>query len=274
MNAALIDNGSLEPGAHRNLRRIAAAVGQLAGTAVAAVSWRHSDRIPEAALDGRKAWTLEAWVRNQVAGGEREFVFIPFFACPQGAVGSSLREELEALALETGLGFTFTAGLSSDLASIAAERVVEAIASLGLDCPAVVVVDHGGPSAASAEVRNAVAARVREVLGKAIGPVSAASMESPAGPGFQFNRPLFSELLSSPALAARDTVVVPLFLAPGRHAGPGGDLERIARAAEARRAGLRCHFAGLVGTHPRVPEILALPLRAAARTSNLQLETP
>jgi sirohydrochlorin ferrochelatase len=274
MKAALIDNGSLEPEAHRNLRRIAAAVGELAGIAVAAVSWRHSDRIPEAALGGRKAWTLEAWVRDQVAGGEREFVFVPFFACPQGAVGSSLRGDLEALALESGLEFTFTAGLSSDLASIAAERVVEAIALQGLDRPAVIVVDHGGPAAAAADVRNAVADGVREVLGASIGPLSAASMESPEGPGFQFNRPLFSELLSSPAFEARDTVVVPLFLAPGRHAGPGGDLERIARAAEARRAGLRCHFAGLVGTHPRVPEILALPLRAAARTNNLQLEKP
>jgi hypothetical protein len=274
MKAALIDNGSLEPDAHRNLRRIAALVGELAGIAVDAVSWKHSDRIPETALGGRKALTLEAWVRDEVAGGEREFVFIPFFVCPQGAVGSCLRGDLEALALETGMEFTFTAGLSSDLASIAAERAFETVTSLGLDRPAVILVDHGGPAAASAGVRNAVSNGMREVLGKSIGPLSAASMESPDGPEFQFNRPLFSELLSSPAFAARDTVVVPLFLAPGRHAGPGGDLERIARAWEARRPGLRCHFTGLVGTHPRVPGILALPLRAATRISNLQLETP
>lgn len=273
MKAALIDNGSLEPEAHRNLRRIAASVGKRAGIAVAAVSWKHSNRIPEAALDGTRAWTLESWVREELAAGEREFVFIPFFACPQGAVGSRLREDLEALAIETGLDFAFTAGLSPELASIAAERVIEASAPLGLDRPAVIVVDHGGPSAEAAEVRNAVAEGLRKALGESIGSVSAASMESPAGPGFQFNRPLFSELLLSPALAAADTVIVPLFLAPGRHAGPGGDLERIALAAEAKRPGLRCHFAGLVGTHPRVPDILALSLRAKARTDNLQLET-
>jgi sirohydrochlorin ferrochelatase len=99
-------------------------------------------------------------------------------------------------------------------------------------------------------------------------------MESPDGPDFAFNRPLFSEILSSPVLQGGNTVVAPLFLAPGRHAGPDGDLARIARAAEARREGLRCHFAGLVGTHPRVPEIISRPLRAAARTGTLQLATP
>ena len=46
MKAALIDNGSLEPAAHRNLRRLAAAVGERAGMRVEAVSWKHSDRIP------------------------------------------------------------------------------------------------------------------------------------------------------------------------------------------------------------------------------------
>ncbi len=275
MKAALIDNGSLEPGAHRNLRRLAAAVGERAGIPVAAVSWKHSDRIPAAELDGKRASKLESWVRRQVAGGEREFVFVPFFICPQGAVGSALREDLEALALEAAaFEFTLAEGLSSSLASIAVDRAVEAIAAHGLVRPSVIVVDHGGPAAASAGLRNAIASRVRASLGDSIATLWAASMESPAGPGFDFNRPLFSELLLSPALAAADTVVVPLFLAPGRHAGPGGDLARMARAAEARRPGLRCRFAGLVGTHPRVPGILSRPLRAAALKSNLQLQTP
>jgi len=275
MKAALMDNGSIEPAAHRNLRRLAAEVGKRAGMRVEAVSWKHSDRIPAAELDGRNAWTLAPWVRSGVADGEREFVFIPFFVSPQGAVGSALRADLEALALETGgLEFSFTEGLSDGLAAIAADRILEAMAARGLNRSAVIVVDHGGPAEESAKIRNRVAAEIRGILGDGIGPLFAASMESPEGLAFAFNRPLFSEILSSPALAGGDTVVAPLFLAPGRHAGPDGDLARLARAAEARRAGLRCHFAGLVGTHPRVPDIISKHLRAAAPAGELQLETP
>ena len=274
MKAALIDNGSLEPAVHQNLRKIAAAVGRIAGMPVTPVSWKHSDRIPAKAFDGEKAWTLSPWVRGCVAQGEREFVFAPFFANPKGAIGLAMRTDLEALAMETGgFEFTFTAGLSRDLAAIVIDRIVETIAQCGLHRPAVIVVDHGGPVATSAELRNAVAMDVLEVLGDSIGPVAAASMESPGGAAFEFNRPLFSELLSSPALAGVDTVVAPLFLAPGRHAGPDGDLVRTARAAESRNAGLRLHFAGLVGTHPRVPEILSRPLQAA-RTNHPHPETP
>jgi hypothetical protein len=275
MKAALIDNGSLESAAHRNLRNLAAAVGARAGIPLAAVSWKHSDRIPASELGGESAWTLAPWVRSQVANGEREFVFAPFFVSPRGAVGSALREDLAALAMETGgFEYVFTAGLSDELAAIVIDRIDEAIASRGLHRPSVIVVDHGGPSAVSAELRDRIAAEAFAALGDGIGPVFAASMESPEGSACSFNRPLLSEILSSPALAAADTVVAPLFLAPGRHAGPDGDLARIARAAEVRRAGLRCHFAGLVGTHAGVPEIISRSLRAAARSNHLQLETP
>ncbi len=80
MKIALIDNGSLEPAAQRNLRAVAAGLAGRVGAPVAAVSWKHSDRVPAAALDGTPAWTLVPWVRSQLADGERQFVFVPFFA--------------------------------------------------------------------------------------------------------------------------------------------------------------------------------------------------
>jgi len=127
----------------------------------------------------------------------------------------------------------------------------------------VIVVDHGGPSSASADVRDAVAAEAREALGGAIRSLSAASMESPDGPAFAFNQPLFADLIGDSSFAVGDIVVAPLFLAPGRHAGPDGDLARAARAAESLRAGCRIRFTDLLGTHPRVPEILSMRLRSA-----------
>jgi sirohydrochlorin ferrochelatase len=266
MKIALIDNGSLEPASHRGLRAAAAAVGEAAGARVEAVSWRHSDWISPSALDGHCAWTLAPWVRAAVAAGEREFVLVPFFISPQGAVAALLQADLDRLAQSSGgFDYALAQGLSADvtLPAIVAERVREASGSLGLFRPAVAVVDHGGPSPESARVRNRVADGARVLLGRAIGPLIAVSMESPDGPEFDFNRPLLADVLAEPGFNSGDVLIAPLFLSPGRHAGPEGDLCRIAGAAQERSPGLRCHFTGLVGTHPGAVEALAASLARA-----------
>lgn len=266
MKVALVDNGSLEPAAHATLRAAAAAIARRAQVPVDAVSWRHSSRIPPGALEGGPAWTLTPWIRARVAEGEREFVFIPFFISPKGAIGSLLQRDLAALAEETGgFEFSFTDGLDAGttLAAIVAERVREAAAARGLGRAAVVVVDHGGPSRASAAVRDRAAQAVRGRLAGAFYPVAAASMEAPGGPGDNFNRPLLSAVLAAAGFDSGDVLIAPLFLSPGRHAGPAGDLEAIARAAQARSPSLRCHFTGLVGTHPAAVESLSGALAAA-----------
>ncbi len=269
MKIALIDNGSLEPEAHEGLRSAAAAIGERAGVAVEAVSWRHSGGIPPGTLQGGPAWTLAPWIRSRVAGGEREFLIVPFFISPQGAVGSALRRDLESLRAETGgIDFSISGGLAPPvLSGIVADRVLEVSRAKGLRSPRVVVVDHGGPSMASGEVRDRVVREAREALGPDAGPMAAASMESPKGPGFEFSRPLLAEALSAPGVHSGDVVVAPLFLLPGRHAGPGGDLERICRDAEARSPGLHCHLTGLVGSHPVAAETLASALAEALRAA-------
>jgi sirohydrochlorin ferrochelatase len=272
MKIALIDNGSLEPAAHACLRAAAAAIGERTGTRVDAVSWRHSGRIPGGALAGGPAWTLVPWIRAQVKAGAREFLLVPFFISPQGAIGSSLREDLDRLrGTEGPFDYAFADGLPADsaLPAIVAGRIRESTSRLGLHRPPVIVVDHGGPSPASALVRNLVADRVRAELGGAIGPLLAASMESPDGPDFAFNRPLLAEALARPGFDSGDVVVAPLFLSPGRHAGPGGDLVRTAREAEARTPRLRCHFTELVGSHPLALETLAGALSRALRVAAL-----
>jgi sirohydrochlorin ferrochelatase len=270
MTIALIDNGSLEKESHRNLRSVAEALAARSGRAVAAVSWKHSDRIPASELGGAPAQTLRPWLRDRLAEGERDFLFVPFFISAQGAIGSALRADLEQAGREVGrFEFGFTQGLASvpgratPLTLILADRIREVLRGDTLIRPAVVVVDHGGPSPASAALRNRVAEEVRAELGAEAGPIAAASMESPPGPGFGFNRPLLAEQLAASGFAAGETVIAPLFLSPGRHAGPGGDLARIARAAESARPGLHCHFAGLIGTHPGAVEALAAGLAAA-----------
>jgi hypothetical protein len=264
MRIVLIDNGSVEAASHEALRAVAEAISAEVHARVDAVSWRHSNRIPPGSLRDGPAWVLAPWMRAQLAAGERRFLFIPFFISPQGAIGSSLRQDIEELREDAGsFEFAFTDGLSAGAAlpAIVSERVRLAAEAARLERPRVVVVDHGGPSRASAAVRDQVAAAVREELGGSASAVRAASMESPKGPGFEFNRPLLSEALVEPGWDAGDVLIAPLFLLPGRHAGPGGDLAAIAREAERRSPELRCHFAELVGTHPLVVETLAGALR-------------
>lgn len=269
MILALIDNGSLEPSAHRQLRTLSVALARRVGVEIHAVSWKHSDRIPAAALDGAAAATLETWLRAQVAGGERDFLFIPFFVSPQGAIGSFLRRDLERMRATLGdFRFQFTPGLaeSGELPRIAADGTRTLISKRRLAQPSVIVVDHGGPSVASAVLRDQIAAEVARLLGPTVGAVAAASLE---GQEFSHNQPLFADLLGSPRFDHGDVVVAPLFLAPGRHAGPHGDLAEIAAAAEdrgvahAQRAPLHCHFTSLIGAHPAVVDVLG---RAALQT--------
>jgi hypothetical protein len=125
--------------------------------------------------------------------------------------------------------------------------VREAIATRGLHRPRVVVVDHGGPSAVSAEVRNQTARAASQLLGDEVSAVAAASME---GEEHAHNHPLLADQLRTDGWNRGDIVVAPLFLSPGRHAGPDGDVAEIIRAAEHATAGtLRVHMAGLIGTH-------------------------
>jgi sirohydrochlorin ferrochelatase len=264
MRIALVDNGSLEPAAHEALRAAAAATGAIAGVEVEAVSWRHSNRIAQGGLAGAPARILDTWVRGHAAAGETQFVIVPYFISPGGAIGSSLRADLDALQASVGpFQCAITDGLDGGcvLDEIVSDLVREAAAAL--QRPSVIVVDHGGPSRAPARIRDRVAGAVRSALGAEIGPVLAASMESPEGEGYSFNRPLLAEALRDPGFNAGDVVIAPLFLSPGRHAGPGGDLARIAREAQAHSPRLRCRFARLVGAHPAAAEFLARALQRA-----------
>ena len=267
MTIALIDNGSLEPDAHRNLRAVALGISQLTGETVHAVSWKHSSRIPGALLDGLPADTLVPWIKRLRLRGEREFLFVPFFISDQGAIGSALRVDLEKLqASEGAFEYAFTDSLATTgaLIEIAAERIKAAAGHL--DRSAVIVVDHGGPSAASAALRDRTAGILRSALGDSVRGLAAASME---GGDYPHNRPLLADQLRAPGFDTGRVVIAPLFLSPGRHAGPDGDLRQITRAAEAASPGLTCTFAELIGTHPLATQALAHSLRQSLRLPSI-----
>jgi len=98
--------------------------------------------------------------------------------------------------------------------------------------PCVILVDHGSPSAKVTAVRDALAESLSARLTGALAQsVSAASMERRAGEAYAFADPLLSACLGSVGDGKSDVVLSMLFLLPGTHAGPGGDIDQICEAA-------------------------------------------
>ncbi len=275
MEYLLIDNGSLQAGAYRNLQAVAQALGMRLGVPVHPVSLLHSRKIDPAELGGERAWTFEPFVRDRIAAGVRSFGFLPFFFGPTGAITRYLPERLEALRARHGpfavsrAPFLFDADVALDraVAKIVADNVRRCILGKRLRRPPVVLVDHGSPLAAVAYARDYIAGQLSVLLSpEEVACVGAASMERREGAEYDFNEPLLERRLRMEGYDAGDVVVAMLFLSPGRHAGPGGDVAEICSAAEADQHGLRCHMTDLVGTRPEVIDLLAA--RFAALHSN------
>jgi hypothetical protein len=272
----LVDNGSLRPEATLALRRLAGAVARRIGRPVAPVSLLHSNKIPPNELEGTPAEVFEAALRFRHGCGERRFLVLPLFFGPSGALAEYIPGRVKLLTAELGpMDVRMAAPVTGKDATMPDARVAEIVAdqtraamrSRSLSSPVVVLVDHGSPQRAVTTVRDAIAQQLVASLGGDARAVMAASMERRAGAVYDFNEPLLERALAGPPCGdgAGDVVLAPLFFFPGRHAGPGGDIDRIARAAESRHPGLRVHIAPLVGEHPVLVDVLVDRWREAVR---------
>lgn len=109
--------------------------------------------------------------------------------------------------------------------------------------PAIVLVDHGSREATANAVVEDVAAALRARLGGRI--VEVAHLEL-AAPGL-------AEAIARCARAgAREVVVQPFFLAPGRHSAR--DVPRLAAEAADRHPGVSIRVAEPLGAHPALVE--------------------
>lgn len=266
----LLDNGSLEPAAVLGLRRIARALGERTGLRVEPVSVRHSKMIPPAELEGVPAETIEGALAARAAAGVRRFKLVPMFFGPSGALTNFLPFVVKRVGekhpdLEVGICPLLHQAGDSRLAQILAANIEAVARSLpAVDEPRpVALVDHGSPVREVTAVRDALAAEVAAILGDACN-VAACSMERSDGAEFDFNEPLLEALLTKKPWNEGDVIVAMQFLQPGRHAGPGGDVAAISRAAEHRSPGLRTHMTALVGESPELVGILADRLAAGA----------
>ncbi len=271
----LVDNGSLRPEATWNLRRVAKLLAERCGRRVCPVSLLHSHKVPAEKLGGRSAEIFESALTRRAAQGVVNFRVVPFFFGPSRALTDfmparvrRLRREFPGLRVRRAPPLVDTVPDDEDrVASILADGVLARLES-GSN-PAVALVDHGSPAPEVTEVRNRVAVRLGEILGGRVARVAASSMERREGDQYRFNEPLLSRLLGTPGFDRGTVVVSMMFLSPGRHAGPGGDVAAICAEAEAMHPSLRTVMTPLAGEHEGVLEILVDRLNATSRLTEI-----
>jgi len=259
----LADNGSLEPAATLGLRTIAARLGKSLGREVVPVSLLHSNVVPADQLDGQPAELLTNALAARLQAGESDFLIVPLFFGPSGALTDFLPTHVATLKAKfPGLRVRVApelvdVGATNDerMATILEEHVRAKIAEASAR-PAVILVDHGSPVRAVTAAREHLARQLRSRLGPAVRSVLAASMERRPEPEYAFNEPLLEHAFDRAGFDAGPVIVAMLFLSPGRHAGPGGDIARICAAAQQRHPELRIAMTDLVGRHPGLIPIL------------------
>jgi hypothetical protein len=259
----LADNGSLEPAATLSLRITASRLGKALGRAVVPVSLLHSNAVPADQLDGQPAELLADALASRLQVGESDFLVVPLFFGPSGALTDFLPAQAAALKAKFPRLRVRVApclvevGAANDerMVTILEENVRAKIAESSSQ-PAVILVDHGSPTQTVTAVREHLARQLRSRLGPAVREVLAASMERRLGPEYDFNEPLLERALDRPGFDVGPVVVAMLFLSPGRHAGSAGDIARICAAAQQRHPEQRTVMTDLVGRHPGLIPIL------------------
>lgn len=260
----LMDNGSLQPAATRQLRKIATALGGRLGRKVEPVSLLHSNKVPASKLSGRKAEILESAVRHRLHRGAREFLIVPLFFGRSRGLTEFIPELISqwrrhSTEIKVRVAPPIAAAGDNRLAKIL-EALVRAKLTpkfLRGQRARVALVDHGSPVKAVTQVRNRLAAELRRRLGARVAGVAACSMERRPGAAYDFNEPLLEKLLATSPWNSGPVIIAQLFLLPGRHAGPGGDVEKICQTAREKCPRLRTRRTRLLGAQAELVKILA-----------------
>lgn len=263
MKILLVDNGSLEPAATLGLRELARRLGAQVGQRVYPVSLLHSHKVPASELNGEPAIIVDDYLRAQLGAGETEFVILPLFFGPSRAISEYLPGVIAKLqtsrpTLRVRVAPVLHRDGETILAQMLAERVREVMTEdfTRGESARVAMVDHGSPVQAVAQVRDEVAAQLAEKLGETVAAVAPCSMERRPGVEYDFNEPLLETVLAREPFNTGPVIVAQLFLQPGRHAGPDGDIAEICARAIELSPSLRIHRTEPLGTHPLMIELL------------------
>ena len=259
----LVDNGSLEPAATLGLRELARRLAERVGQPVFPGSLLHSHKIPAAQLNGTPAVIVEEFLRAQLAAGESDFLILPMFFGPSRAISEYLPGLVTKLSesqpnLRVRIAPVLHRAGETTLAKMLADRVRAELTQdfIGTEPVRVAMVDHGSPVPAVAEVRDEIAAQLAQELGDTVAAVAPCSMERRPGAAYDFNEPLLESLLAQAPFNGGPVIVAQLFLQPGRHAGPEGDIAEICARAVTAAPALRIRRTEPLGLHLGMIELL------------------
>jgi len=264
----LLDNGSRRAEATLHLRRLAAQLSAALGRAVQPVSLAHADQVDPLLLDGSPARTLAAACREGWQRGQSRYLVLPLFIGPSRALSREIPLQVErlhadgvAIALRVLAPLAQPDGSGDGLLAQLLEEQLDPLLLASVP-PTVILVDHGSPSPAVSAVRERLAGALRARLAGRARQVLSAAMERRPGPDYAFAGPLLAELLAElscdPQAHEAPVLLSLLFLSPGRHAGPAGDVASIAHASPLAR---RIALSKPLGEHPALPALLAQRLR-------------
>eukprot|EP00514_Thraustochytrium_sp_LLF1b_P000889 CAMPEP_0184520120 /NCGR_PEP_ID=MMETSP0198_2-20121128/6995_1 /TAXON_ID=1112570 /ORGANISM="Thraustochytrium sp., Strain LLF1b" /LENGTH=740 /DNA_ID=CAMNT_0026910691 /DNA_START=63 /DNA_END=2285 /DNA_ORIENTATION=+ len=214
---------------------------------VVAVSARFSDRVKIPELGDAHGSTIASTLEQWGPEDSRQVIGLPFFLGPSATVTDFVPKFFK----ERQNRFRLAKPLVSrdgKIAQILVDMILSVAEEKKLDAPySVVLVDHGSPSRIVNRVRRALAAQLRRKLGSAVRCVVDCSMERRPGPAYDFNEPLLENVFNLGGLESGDVIVAMAFLAPGRHAGEGGDIAEILEDVTKAKTGLRISQTKLIG---------------------------
>ena len=259
----LVDNGSYKPEAVLNLRNVAKKLSLKSSKVINPVSLLHSNKISDSKLNNIPADVFEPYVSEKVKNGTNEFLILPLFFGRSAAIYEYLPQRMEDIQQECGqFDLKIAPPLvdlddanNDDVAQILADLVREEISYNKLDFPSVTLVDHGTPRIKVNEVRNFIAEQLALILKDEVQCVKPSSMESREGEEYSFNKPLLEEILGSSGFE-RDVILSMLFISPGRHAGKGGDIDKICAESRQKNSGLNTFMTGLFSEHEGSIDVL------------------
>lgn len=274
----LIDNGSRRADATRALRRMSQALSERIGATVHPVSLMHSSKVPVEELGGRPAEILEDFLHRKADQGEREFVAIPLFFGPSKALTKFIPETIEKVN-QSGLRVEISVAPALCPLPRGEQRLVEILdrairqqirqSGPRPDAPPLaVLVDHGSPIPEVSAVRHWLASRLAEGSG-GVYEVTEAAMERRSGSQYDFNGVLLEHRLMEigSSRGPGQVIVAMQFLGPGRHAGPGGDVETICQEAQRHYPEMRLSVTSLVGEDPQILDILTDRARSLSQST-------
>jgi sirohydrochlorin ferrochelatase len=236
----LVDNGSLAPASILSARAFANQLTHCLNRPVEASGLLHVEKVAADKLNGAAAFRCETRLKQLAGEGIPRVDIAPMFIGPSLAISEYLPERLSLFTQkfpETSVHLhpvlIPSEGASDpikNLCEVIAEAVREVLdPAIAAEDTAILICDHGSPIAPVAQVRDAVARTFAETFSFARTTL-ACSMERREGDAYAFNEPLLASALQLPEVkSAKQRIVALLFLLPGRHAGPGGDVDTICR---------------------------------------------